>query len=58
MAVSGTLSPISGQIMQLLIQLAKGNLTFIFSKKSGKSQGISETSGCGNHVTFSSLHNS
>ena len=38
--------------------VGQGNLTFIFSKKSEKSQGISETSGCGNHVTFSSLHNS
>ena len=36
----------------------QGNFTFIFSKKSGKSQGISETSGCGNHVTLSSQHNS
>ena len=56
MAVSGTLSPISGQIMQLymLIQLVR-EILHLFSVKS---QGVSETSGCGNHVTFSSQHNS
>ena len=54
MAVSGTLSPISGQIMQLLIHLVR-EILHLFSVKS---QGVSETSGCGNHVTFSSQHNS
>ena len=38
--------------------VGQGNFTFIFSEKSGKSQGISETSGCGNQVTFPSQHNS
>ena len=54
MAVSGTLSPISGQIMQLLIQLVR-EILHLFSVKS---QGVLETSGCGNHVTFCSQHNS
>ena len=48
MAVRKGLSPLSGLIDKLFIQLVREILHF-FRKKSGKNLGISETSHRGNH---------
>ena len=44
MAVRGGLSPSSGLMCEIVHSVGQGNFTL-----SGKSQGISETPGCGKH---------
>lgn len=48
MAERVALSPLSGLICEIVNSVGQGNFTVV-RKKAGKSQGISETSGCGNH---------
>ena len=43
------LSPLSGLICEIVNSAGQGNFTFV-KKKSGRSQGTSETSGWGNHA--------
>ena len=50
MAVRGGWRPLSGLICEIVNSVGQGNFTFV-REKSGKSQGISNTYGCGNHVT-------
>ena len=52
MAVRGGWRPLSGLICEIVNSVGQGNFTFV-REKSGKSQGISNTYGCGNHVLFS-----
>ena len=49
MAVRGGWRPLSGLICEIVNSVGQGNFTFV-REKSGKSQGISNTYGCGNHV--------
>ena len=49
MAVRGGWRPLSGIICEIVNLVGQGNFTFV-REKSGKSQGISNTYGCGNHV--------
>lgn len=51
MAVRGGWRPLSGLICEIVNSVGQGNFTFV-REKSGKSQGISNTYGCGNHVKF------
>ena len=44
MAVRGAVNPLSGLICEIVNSVGQGNFTFA-RKKSGKIQGISETSG-------------
>ena len=44
MAVRGAVNPLSGLICEIVNSVGQGNFTFV-RKKSGKIQGISETSG-------------
>ena len=44
----GGLTPSSGLMCEVVNSVGQGNFTFV-RKKSGTRQGISETSGCGNH---------
>ena len=44
MAVRGAVNPLSGLIFEIVNLVSQGNFTFV-RKKSGKIQGISETSG-------------
>ena len=48
MAVRGGWRPLSGLICEIVNSVGQGNFTFV-REKSGKSQGISNTYGCGNH---------
>ena len=48
MAERVALSPLSELICEIVNSVGQGNFTVV-RKKAGKSQGISETSGCGNH---------
>ena len=48
MAVRGGWRPLSGLICEIVHSVGQGNFTFV-REKSGKSQGISNTYGCGNH---------
>ena len=48
MAVRGGWRPLSGLICEIVNSAGQGNFTFV-REKSGKSQGISNTYGCGNH---------
>ena len=48
MAERVALSPLSGLICEIVNSVGQGNFTVV-RKKAGKSPGISETSGCGNH---------
>ena len=48
MAVRGGLSASSSLMCEIFNSLGQGNFTFV-RRKSEESQGISETSGCGNH---------
>ena len=48
------LSPLSGLICEIVNSVGQGNFTFV-KKKSGRSQGTSETSGWG-QLFFSSLY--
>ena len=48
MAVRGGWRPLSGLICEIFNSFGQGNFTFV-REKSGKSQGISNTYGCGNH---------
>ena len=51
----GGLSPSSGLMMcEIVNSFGQRNFTFV-RKKSRKSQGILETSGCGNHVPASNV---
>ena len=50
MAVRGGWRPLSGLIFEIVNSVGQGNFTFV-REKSGKSQGISNTYGCGNHFT-------
>lgn len=50
MAVRGGWRPLSGLICEIVNSVGQGNFTFV-REKSGKSQGISNTYGCGNHAT-------
>ena len=52
MAVRGGWRPLSGLICEIVNSVGQGNFTFV-REKSGKSQGISNTYGCGNHVKVS-----
>ena len=55
MAVRVGWRPLSGLICEIVNSVGQGNFTFV-REKSGKSQGISNTYGCGNHVlAFPSL---
>ena len=55
MAVRGGWRPLSGLICEIVNSVGQGNFTFV-REKSGKSQGISNTYGCGNHdLIFKSL---
>lgn len=56
MVVRGVLSPLSGLISEIdnSVGLQQRNFTFV-RRKSGKIQGISETSGSGNHDCFCCL---
>ena len=47
-AVRGGWRPLSGLICEIVNSVGQGNFTFV-REKSGKSQGISNTNGCGNH---------
>ena len=49
MAVRGGWRPLSGLICEIVNSVGQGNFTFV-REKSGKSQGISNTYGCGNHA--------
>ena len=49
MAVRGGWRPLSGLICEIVNSVGQGNFTCV-REKSGKSQGISKTYGCGNHV--------
>ena len=49
MAVRGGWRPLSGLICEIVNSVGQENFTFV-REKSGKSQGISNTYGCGNHV--------
>ena len=51
MAVRGGWRPLSGLICEIVNSVGQGNFTFV-REKSGKSQGISNTYGCGNHVNY------
>ena len=51
MAVRGGWRPLSGLICEIVNSVGQRNFTFV-REKSGKSQGISNTYGCGNHVIF------
>ena len=55
MAVRGGWRPLSGLICEIVNSVGQGNFTFV-REKSGKSQGISNTYGCGNHVKYYSEH--
>ena len=48
MAVRGGWRPLSGLICEIVNSVGQGNFTFV-REKSGKSQGNSNTYGCGNH---------
>ena len=48
MAVRGGWRPLSGLICEIVNSVGQGNFTFV-REKSGKSQGISNTYGCGNY---------
>ena len=48
MAVRGGWRPLSGLICEIVNSVGQGNFAFV-REKSGKSQGISNTYGCGNH---------
>ena len=50
MAVRGGWRPLSGLICEIVNSVGQGNFTFV-REKSGKSQGISNTYGCGNHAS-------
>ena len=52
MAVRGGWRPLSGLICEIVNSVGQGNFTFV-REKSGKSQGISNTYGCGNHALSS-----
>ena len=55
MAVRGGWRPLSGLICEIVNSVGQGNFTFV-REKSGKSQGISNTYGCGNHDSDQLLH--
>ena len=48
-AVGKELSSLSGLICEIVSSVGQGNVTFV-RKKSGRSQGFLETSGCANHA--------
>jgi len=52
MAVRGGWRPLPGLICEIVNSVGQGNFTFVreILHLSGKSQGISNTYGCGNHV--------
>ena len=52
MAVRGGWRPLSGLISEIVNSVGQGNFTFV-REKSEKSQGISNTYGCGNHADVS-----
>ena len=55
MAVRGGWRPLSGLICEIVNSVRQGNFTFV-GEKSGKSQGISNTYGCGNHALIAGIY--